>query len=69
MYGYVLFYNGKPTDSQIARLNDLEKEVNVQNESLQKTKQTDLVKLNKLLVKAGKEEIKAISKEEYFKKD
>ena len=35
----------------------------------QKIKQTDLVKLNKLLVKAGKEEIKVISKKEYFKED
>ena len=69
MYGYIMFYGGKPTDSQIERLNDLEKEVSVQNESLQKIKQSELVKLNKLLVKAGKEEIKVITKEEYFKED
>lgn len=69
MYGYIVFYKGKPTDSQMARLNDLEKEMNVQNESLQKIKQTELVKLNKLLVKAGKEEIKVITKEEYFKEE
>jgi len=67
LYGYIMFYKGKPTDSQMVRLNDLEKEVNVKNESLQKIKQTDLVKLNKSLAKAGKEKIKVITKEEYFK--
>ena len=41
----------------------------VKNESLQKIKQAELVKLNKLLVKVGKKEIKVISKEEYFKED
>ena len=64
LYGYVMFYKGKPTDSQMLRLNDLEKEVNGKNEILQKIIQTDLSRLNKRL---GKEEIKVTTRKEYFK--
>jgi photosystem II stability/assembly factor-like uncharacterized protein len=69
MYGYILFYKGRPTDSQIARLNDLETEVLQQEAALNKIKQTELEKINKLLKKSGQETIKVITKEEYFKED
>jgi len=74
IYGNILFYKGRPTDSQIARLNDLETEVLQQENALDKIKQTELEKINKLLEnklleKSGQETIKVITKEEYFKED
>jgi len=69
LYGYVLFFKGRPTDSQIARINDLEKEVDLINQKLQKTIQKEVEKLNKAIVKSKGDAIKLISKEEYLKKD
>ena len=67
IYGYILFYKGRPTDSQIARLNDLEDQVLLKEDELEKLKQANLEKINKLLKKSGKDAIKVITKEEYFK--
>lgn len=69
LYGYVLFYKGKPTDSQIRGIEALEKEINLINEKLQKIIKTDLEKINQAIVKSGNEVIRLISKEDYLKED
>ncbi len=69
LYGYILFYKGRPTNSQIERLNDLENEVLQKENDLNKMKQEDLLKINKLLEKSEIDIINVITKEEYFKEN
>ena len=67
VYGSVMSYKGKPTDSQLSGLNDLSKEVEKINTELTAFKDKELPELNKALVKAGKKEITVISEEEFKK--
>ena len=67
VYGSVMSYKGKPTDSQLSGLNDLSKEVEKINTELTAFKDKELPELNKALVKAGKKEITVISEEEFIK--
>ena len=69
IYGFILFYRGKPTDSQISRLNDIEKEISEIENKLKIIKENDLKKINMILSESGKEEIKLTSKEEFMSDD
>lgn len=68
IYGCVVLYFGKPTDSQIQRLNDLEKEVKAIESEIETILDKNLAKINKSLAKESQKEIVPIKKEEYLKK-
>jgi hypothetical protein len=65
LYGSIMSYKGKPTDSQLNGLNALSKEVDKINADLTGFKEKDLPELNKALVKTEKKEITVISEEEF----
>jgi len=67
IYATSIFYQGKPTKSQIEGLDLLEKEVKKMNKKVEEVLNTELVQVNKLLDKAGIEPIKTITKEEFLK--
>ncbi len=67
LYGFILFYRGRPTNSQIDGLNLFEKELKNIEEELKILTEKDLVQINKFLTKANLKEIKLISKEEFLK--
>ncbi len=67
LYGFVLFYKGKPTDSQINSLNYLEKEISGIEKELITIKKKDLSVVNQILLQNKKKEIKITSKEEFYK--
>ena len=66
IYGSVMSYKGKPTDSQLQGLNLLSKDMDEINAELVDFKEEILPELNKKLVKAGKKEITVLSKEEFL---
>jgi photosystem II stability/assembly factor-like uncharacterized protein len=66
IYGSIMSYKGKPTDSQLNGLNALSKEVDKINADLTGFKEKDLPGLNKELVNTGKKEITVISEEEFL---
>jgi len=65
IYGSVMSYKGKPTDSQQQGLSSLSKDMDAINTELVIFKEKHLPELNKELVKAGKKEITVISEEEF----
>jgi len=67
IYATSIFYQGKPTKSQIEGLDLLEKEVEKMDKKVENILNTDLVQVNELLGKAGVEPIRGISKEEFLK--
>ena len=67
VYGAVMRFYGKPTQSQIDRLAVLEKELNEKQELAKPLLTSDLEKVNKILKKEGKEPIKVMSREEWEK--
>jgi hypothetical protein len=67
IYATSIFYQGKPTKSQIDGLDLLEKEVGEMDKKVEELLKTDLVQVNKLLGKSGIEPIKTITKEEFLK--
>ena len=67
LYGSIMSYKGKPTDSQLNGLNSLSKEVEQINLDLTVFHQKELPELNKALLKANKKEIFLISEEEFRK--
>lgn len=67
LYGAVSRYQGHPTQSQIDRLHLLEKELKEQELKLNSIYETDLKKVNGLLVKAKKPSIVLLTIEEYLK--
>lgn len=67
LYGSIMSYKGKPTDSQLNGLNALSKEVDKINADLTAFKEKDLPELNKELAKAEKKEIGVITEEEFRK--
>ena len=66
IYGSVMSYKGKPTDSQLQGLNALSKEMDEINAELIDFKEKYLPELNKKLVKAGKKEIFVISEVDFL---
>ena len=67
LYGSILSYKGKPTDTQLNGLNDLSKEIDKISMTISDFKINELPRLNKALIKDKKEEIKVISKEDFTK--
>jgi hypothetical protein len=67
IYGSVMSYKGKPTDSQINGLKDLSTEVDKINTEIEDCKTKKLPELNSMLLKSGKKEITVISEEEFKK--
>ena len=65
IYGSVMSYKGKPTDSQLQGLSSLSKDMDKINAELVDFKDKYLPELNKKLVKAGKKEITVISEEDF----
>ena len=67
LYGSIMNYKGKPTDSQINGLASLVKEVDKINSDITVFREKELPGLNEMLVKSGKKEITLISKEDFLK--
>ncbi len=66
IYGNVMNYLGRPTNSQIDRLANLENEVNNFEKRLQHIIDNQLLEINKELKNSGKSEIKLISWREFM---
>lgn len=67
IYGGVLSYLGRPTNSQIDNLTFLEKELMSYSDKVDSLMKVELVKVNQTLVKAGKKEITVTTREEFDK--
>ncbi len=67
IYGSVMSYKGRPTDSQLNGLESLTKEVNRINSVLAGFQNKELPGLNEQLAKAGKKEITLTTEEEFLK--
>jgi photosystem II stability/assembly factor-like uncharacterized protein len=67
IYSGIISYSGKPTDSQIQGLNLLNGVFGKYKEQMDKIISDDLMKINSELKKAGQEEIRVITREEYDK--
>jgi hypothetical protein len=67
IYGSIMSYLGRPTDSQISGLDILSKDVDSCKTLVNDLLAGDLVRANKELVTLKKEEIKVISEEEFNK--
>ena len=67
VYGAVMRYYGKPTESQIERLNVLENELRSCNLQADELLVNELSGINKLILKTGKDEIKVLTPEEFRK--
>jgi len=60
-------YMGRPTDSQIKKLDELEKKMEETEKSVNNIIKNELPKINSSVIKAGLEEIKVKTLEEYLK--
>ncbi|OQX75751.1 MAG: hypothetical protein B6D61_09795, partial [Bacteroidetes bacterium 4484_249] len=69
IYSSILGYQGKPTKSQVDRLNNLSKEVNVKRNEIDNLIKNELLNFNKQMGKEGLEGFKIITKEEFLKED
>jgi hypothetical protein len=67
IYGSIMSYLGRPTDSQISGLDILSKEVDSYKTMVNDLLAGDLVRANQELVRLKKEEIKVISEEAFNK--
>ncbi len=67
IYGGVINYLGRPTDSQLAGQAELKRELDAKLAQAQTLIDKDLAALNAALVKAKKEPLKVLSREEFFK--
>ena len=67
VYGAVMRYYGKPTQSQIERLNTLDAELKSKAVEIEKLLGPELSEINKMIVKAGMEEVKVMTLEEFKK--
>ena len=65
LYATPILFQGRPTDSQINGLNDLQKEVKVMETKLQDLLDKNLSKLNKVIEKQGKQPLTVPSREEW----
>ncbi|MEK6323730.1 MAG: glycosyl hydrolase [Acidobacteriota bacterium] len=68
MYGWVTQYGGRPTESQLARIPVLEKEIDTANASFETLIGKELAGLNAKLIGKKLDPIKVMTKEEYDKK-
>ncbi len=68
IYGGVMSYQGKPSQTQMTRLNNLEDEIKTLEEEFSVIKTKDLAKLNKKLEKSGLIPIELTSREKFNEK-
>ncbi len=66
IYSGVMSYRGRPTDSQMERLRNLEREVEEYSGKLDRYKQKELASLNKMLEKENMGTIEIISREAFM---
>ena len=69
IYGGVMSYQGKPSETQINRLNDLEQDITKLQEDLEVTKNKKQKKLNKKLEKTSLKKISLTSRKVFNEKD
>ena len=67
LYGSILSYKGKPTDTQLNGLNELSKEMDRIANTISDFKTRDLPEINKTLIKTNKKEITVISPGDFKK--
>lgn len=67
IYGSIISYQGRPTDSQLSGLKDFTREVDKVKTDLEVFREQELTKINQALVEAKKEEIKVLSEEQFMK--
>jgi len=67
IYGSVISYPGRPTDSQVSGLKILNNEVDAIKAEVTKFLASDLIKINQELIKLMKHEIQVITEEEFQK--
>jgi hypothetical protein len=67
VYGGIMNYQGKPTDSQIDRLEVLKKDIGLYDQQVKGVIAGDLVTINGQLVKEGLQTISVITQEEFLK--
>lgn len=68
VYSGIMSYQGRPTDTQIARLTDMEIKVGDLEKEMTAFKESDLVKLNKKLEKSGLSPVNLTPLEEFREK-
>jgi photosystem II stability/assembly factor-like uncharacterized protein len=69
IYGDVMGYQGRPTASQITRLENLSGEVGLYDERIKRIIETDLARINTSLLKNRLTAIQIITREEFEKED
>jgi photosystem II stability/assembly factor-like uncharacterized protein len=67
IYGSVISYQGRPTESQLNGLKDFTRQVDQIQSDLKVFREQELTSINHALVEANKEEIKVISEEAFLK--
>jgi photosystem II stability/assembly factor-like uncharacterized protein len=68
VYGWVSLYGGRPSESQLARIPVLEREIDAKNAELEAIAGKELNEVNAKLSAKNLETIKALTKDEYDKK-
>jgi len=68
VYGWVSQYGGRPSESQLARIPVLEREIDAKNAEFESVAGQQLADLNAKLAAKKLDPIKAMTKEEYDKK-
>ncbi len=66
IYGSLLGYRGRPTDSQLSGLDELASQVAKVTDEVKAVTTVQLPAINRDLLKAGKSEIKITTPEEFF---
>lgn len=69
VYGDVMGYRGRPTQSQLARLEDLTGEVKAFERKVNTRIDTDLASINQLLIKAGAQPVSVLTPEAFEKEE
>ena len=65
VYGWVSLYGGRPSESQLARLPVLEREIDAKNTEVEAIAGKELNEMNARLAAKSLEAIKPLTKEEY----
>lgn len=68
IYGGIMSYQGKPSQTQMTRLNNLEDEIEMLSGEFDEIKTKDLAKLNKKLEKSGLKPVELTSREKFNEK-
>lgn len=69
IYGAVINYGGRPTDSQISGLNTLEQLMKEKQQQFQHMVADRLASINRRLLEAGQEELSILSRDEFFEEE